>query len=86
MSLHDNMVKEAIMMGKSSSEYSASARKYANTVFVLAIVAVCAWYFMGWVWAFMPIAVGVFTAFQSINARMIAARLARHEQNGEETR
>ena len=80
MSLHDKFAHRAITMGKRSSEFRASAQKYANATSILVIGGGVIWYFFGWAWAVIPVALGVYTALKSVNATMVAARLEKHEQ------
>ena len=67
-------------MGKSSSDVRASAQKYANATPILVIGGGVIWYFFGWAWAVIPVVLGVYTALKSVDATMVAARLAEHEQ------
>lgn len=83
MSLHDKLAQKAIAMGKSSSEFTAAAQKHANATWFYVIAAGIVWYFFGWAWALIPIALGVYTAFQSISATMTATRLKSQEQSSE---
>jgi hypothetical protein len=83
MSLHDKLVQKAVTMGKSSSEFSAAAQKHANATWFYLIVAAVGWYFFGWLWALIPIALGVYAIFQSVSATMIATRLENREQSSE---
>lgn len=81
MALHDKLAQKAIAMGKHSSEFSAAAQKHANATWFYLIVAGVVWYFFGWLWALIPAALGVYTAFQSISATMVATRLEKQESN-----
>ncbi|MEW5792644.1 MAG: hypothetical protein ACOY4L_00655 [Pseudomonadota bacterium] len=81
MSLHDKLAQEAISMGKSTPEFTAAAQKHANATWFYVIAAGIVWYFFGWVWALIPIALGVYTAFQSVSATMIATRLESQEKD-----
>lgn len=79
MALHDKLAQKAVAMEKHSSEFSAAAQKHANATWFYLIAAGAVWYFFGWVWALIPIVLGVYTAFQSISATMIATRLENQE-------
>ncbi len=79
MSLHNKLAQKAIAMGRSSSEFTAAAQKHANASWFYVIAAAVIWYFFGWVWALIPIALAVYTTFQSISSTMIATRLERQE-------
>jgi hypothetical protein len=81
MALHDKLAHKAIAMGKHSSEFSEAAQKHANATWFYLIVAGAVWYFFGWLWALIPAALGVYTAFQSISATLIATRLESQESN-----
>lgn len=81
MALHDKLAQKAIAMGKHSSGFSAAAQKHANATWFYLIVAGAVWYFFGWLWALVPAALGVYTAFQSISATMVATRLESQESN-----
>lgn len=83
MSLHDKLAQKAIAMGKSSPEFTAAAQKHANATWFYVIAAGVVWYFFGWGWALVPIALGVYAAFQSISATMIATRLESQKQGSE---
>ena len=80
MSLHDKLAQKAIAMGKSSSEFLRAAQKHANATWFFVIAALVAWYFWGWVWALIPIALAAYTALQSISSTMIAARIKSQEK------
>lgn len=79
MAIHDHLAHKAIAMGKTSAEFSAAAQRHANTTWILVVVAGVVWYFVGWVWTSIPIALGVYSAIQSISSSMIATRLENHE-------
>jgi flagellar basal body-associated protein FliL len=83
MSLHDKLAQQAISMGKGSSEFKAAAQKHANATWLLAIGGGVIWYFLGWAWAVILIALGVYTALKSVSATMVATRLENHEQASE---
>jgi hypothetical protein len=83
MSLHDKLAQKANAMGKSSSEFTASAQKHANATWLCVIAVGVVWYFLGWAWALIPIALGIYTAFQSISATMVATKLKNQEQSSE---
>ena len=79
MSLHAKLAQKAVEMGKSSPEFTAAAQKKANATWFYVIAASVVWYFFGWAWALIPIALGAYTAFQSISATMVATRLESQE-------
>ena len=75
MRIFDNMVQKALAMNKHSSEFSVAAQKHANATWAYLIIAGVVWYFFGLLLALVPFVIGVFTAFQSISATIIASRL-----------
>jgi hypothetical protein len=83
MALHDKLVQKAIATGNHSSEFCAAAQKHANATWFYLIAAGAVWYFFGWVWALIPFALGVHTAFQSISATMIATKLENQEPDSD---
>lgn len=70
-------------MGKSSSEFKAAAQKHANATWLLVIGGAVIWFFFGWAWAVILVALGVYTALKSVSATMVATRLENHEQASE---
>jgi hypothetical protein len=81
MSLHDKLAEHAIAKGKSSSEFTAAAQRKANATWLFVIAAGIVWYFWGWVWALIPIVLGVYTALQSISSTMVSERLKLFEKS-----
>ena len=79
MSLHDKLAQKAIAMRKSSSEFSAAAQRHANATWFFVIAALVVWYFWGWIWALLPIALAAYTALQSTSSTMIATRIKSQE-------
>jgi hypothetical protein len=75
MSLHDKLAQKAFAMGKRSSDFSDAAKKHADATWITLIFSGVVWYFLGWLWALIPAAICVYTAFQSISATLISARL-----------
>jgi hypothetical protein len=62
-------------MGKTAAEFKRGAQQKANATWLFVIIAAAVWYFVGWAWALIPAVVAAFSAFQSVSASMIAARL-----------
>lgn len=85
MSLQSKLAKKAEAMGNSSSEFTAAAQKHADATWFYLIVAGILWYFLGWRWALIPVAFGIYKIFQSIIATLVAMRLENTEKNHEET-
>jgi len=85
MSLHDKLAQKAISLGKSPSEFKVAAQKHANATWFLLIVGGVVWYFLGWTWAIILIALGAYTALKSVSATMVATRLEDREQTSEST-
>ena len=83
MSLHDKLAQKAISMGKSSSEFKAAAQKHANATWLLVIGGGVIWYFFGWAWAVILVALGVYTALKSVSATMVATRLENRGQTSD---
>ncbi len=83
MSLHDKLAQKAVSMGKSSSGFKAAAQKHANATWLLIVVAGVVWYFFGWAWALIPLALGAYTTIQSISATMVATRLENLQQGSD---
>mgnify|MGYP001769269125 FL=1 len=75
MSLHDNLAQKAREKGKTASEFTKASQNHANATWVFLIIAGIVWYFFGWRWALIPIALGLITVLQSISSTMIAQRL-----------
>lgn len=76
MGWHDALAVRSAEMGKTSAEFKAGARRkaIATGLFLMAVCAVG--YFVGWMWALLPGAAAVWSAFQCVSATMIASRLA----------
>jgi hypothetical protein len=83
MSLHDKLAQKAVSRGKGAAEFSAAAQKHANATWFYVITAGVVWYFFGWGWALIPIALGAYTAFQSVSSTMIAAKIEKLEQSSD---
>lgn len=83
MPLHDKLAQKAVSMGKGAAEFSAAAQKHANATWFYAIVAGVVWYFFGWGWALILIVLAIYTAFQSVSATMVAARIGKLKQSTE---
>lgn len=82
MPLHDKLEHKAASIGKKAPEFRTAAQKHANATWFFFIIAGVVWYLADdWEWALFPIAVGVFTAFQSVSSTMIATRLENQEQS-----
>lgn len=81
MSLHDKLASKAIASGKGAADFSAAAQKHANATWFFLIAAFASWYFFGWGWALIPVAIGIFTAVQSVSVTMVATRIERLGQN-----
>lgn len=75
MSLHDKLASKAISSGKGAADFSAAAQKHANATWFFLIAAGAIWYFLCWGWALIPVAIGIFTAVQSVSATMVATRI-----------
>ena len=75
MALHDKLASKAISSGKGAADFSAAAQKHANATWFFLIVAGAIWYFLGWGWALIPVAIGIYTAVQSVSATMVATRI-----------
>lgn len=80
MSFHDSLATKALMMGKTSQEFKRAAQRHANITWVFLIIAAAVWYLAGLWWAVIPVAVGAFTAFQSISSTMVQSRLEKMEK------
>lgn len=75
MGWHDALAVRSAEIGKTSAEFKAGARRKAMAT-GLFLIAVCAvGYFVGWMWALLPGAAAVWSAFQFVSATMIASRL-----------
>ena len=81
MSLHDKLASKAISSGKGTADFSAAAQKHANATWFFLIAASAIWYFFGWGWALIPVAIGISTAVQSVSATMVATRIEKLKQN-----
>ncbi len=75
MGWHDALAVRSAEVGKTSAEFKAGARRKAIAT-ALFLIAVCVvGYFVGWMWALLPGAAAVWSAFQCVSATMIASRL-----------
>lgn len=75
MGWHDSLTERAIAMGKTAPDFRKGAQHKANMTWLFLAVAGAVWYFVGWAWALFPSGIAAFSAFQSVSATMIAARL-----------
>jgi hypothetical protein len=58
MPFHDKAASKAIASGKGADYFRAAAQKHANVTWFLLIAAGAIWYFIGWGWALIPVAIG----------------------------
>lgn len=79
MKFHDQIATKAIRDGETSALYRQAAQKHANATWVYLIISGLVWYFADIWWALIPIAIGVFTAVQSVSSTFVAQRLEKHE-------
>ena len=79
MGWHDGLAARAITMGKTAAEFKKGAQHKANATWLSLAVAGAVWYFVGWAWAMVPAFFAAFSAFQSVSASLIAARLDKAE-------
>ena len=79
MGWHDNLADRAAAMGKTAAEFKSGSQRKANAAWYLLIVAAAVWYFVNWQWALIPAALAALSAFQSVSASLIAARLEKVE-------
>lgn len=77
MSFHDEAASRAFTMGKTKEEFEIAAQKHANASWLFAIVAAAVWYFFGWGWALIPVAICLAMVVQSVSATKIAIQLER---------
>lgn len=75
MGWHDSLAQRAIAMGKTPADFRKGAQQKANMTWLFIIAAGAGWYFVSWAWALIPAGLAAFSAFQSVSATMIAARL-----------
>ena len=80
MSLHDKLASKAISSGKGAADFSTAAQKHANATWFFLIAAGAIWYFLGLGWALIPVAIGIFTAVQSVSATIVASRIEKLEE------
>lgn len=85
MGWHDSVAARAAAMGKTASEFRAGAQRKAKATCLFLLVAGAVWYFVGWPWALIPVAVAAWSAFQSVSATLIAARLEKAESPASHT-
>jgi hypothetical protein len=83
MSLHDQLAQKAVSIGKSYTEFKVAAQKHANATWFLIIGGGVVWYFFGWTWALILIALAAYTAFKSVSATMVATRLENRGQTSD---
>ena len=79
MGWHDDLAVRAIATGKTAVEFKNGAQRKANATWIYLIIAAGVWYFIGWLWALIPAALAALSAFQSMSATLIAARLEKTE-------
>lgn len=78
MGWHDSLASKARSMGKTSADFKAGAQRKANGTWMWLVLVAVVWYFASWKWALIPGAFAALSAFQSVSASMIAARLEKH--------
>ena len=75
MGWHDALAVRSAEIGRTSAAFKAGAQRKAIAT-VLFLMAACAvGYFVGWLWALLPGAAAIWSAFQCVSATMIASRL-----------
>jgi hypothetical protein len=81
MSLHDELARKALSMGRSATDFKAAAQKHANATWIFLLVAGVVWYFFRWELALIPLAIAIYTAIKSVSATRIAIRIGKLRQN-----
>ena len=82
MGWHDSLAARATAMGKTAAEFKQGAKRKATATSLFLIVAGAVWYFVGWAWALIPAVFAAFSAFQTMSATLIAARLDKPQRPG----
>lgn len=82
MSFHDRLAEAALRDGNTVEQFRAAAQKHANAFWLYAAIGAAVWYFAGWGWSLIPLAVAVFTALQSASSTLTARRLEHLEPIG----
>jgi len=80
MSLHEDLAIKAISLGHTAERLHRAAQTKANSTWFFLIVAGVVWYFSTWIWALIPLAIGAFTAVQSVSATLTAHHMERLEK------
>ncbi len=75
MGWHDALAVKSAELGRTSTEFKAGARRKAIATGLFLMAACAVGTFVGWMWALLPGAAAVWTAFQCVSATMIASRL-----------
>ena len=81
MGLHDNLAARAVAVGKTAADFKKGAQTNADATWICLIIAGVVWYFVDWRWALIPAAYAVWSAFKSVSASMVAARLEKTSDN-----
>ena len=79
-SFHDRVALKALEDGGTSGQFRKAAQDHAKACWFCLILAGIVWYFAGWAWALLPLALAVFVALQSISSTFTAQRLEAFEK------
>jgi hypothetical protein len=74
------IAEKSYLQGHKSSEFAVAAQGHADAFWWPLIAAGAVWWFAGWKWALLPLAVAVWWAFKSMSATIIKQHMERLER------
>lgn len=75
MSFHDELAELALRDGDTPEEFRTVAQQHALWVWIFAAVAAAVWYFVGWAWSAIPLAMAILTAVKFVSAMVTGRKL-----------
>lgn len=75
MSMNDRLAARAVLQGQTSQHFKATAQEHARVVWLCLIGGALLWYFGGWKWAAVPLALAAYAATQQINSLLLERKI-----------